>query len=126
MAAPVGGINVPGDDGFLIDGYDHVGLQIYLLGGQTNAHVDRTVTFKLQVSDDLMLGAVRQWVDIVAGYDLGTDATAASWSSVGLTPLHAAIDLENCLHKRVRGNYTYDAAPEVDHPGGVIVMSRLR
>lgn len=126
VAAPVGGINVPSDDGIVMDGFSDIAFQIYLLGGQTNAHVNRTVTAIFQVSDDLLVGAVRQWVTTAAGYDQGTDATSASWSSVGLTALGAAIDFENLQHKRIRMNYTFDGAPQADHPGAVICVERRK
>ncbi len=123
VAAPVGGINVPSDDGIVLD-RPNIAFQLYLLGGQTNAHVNRTVTVTFQVSDDLTVGAARQWVTTAAGYDHGTDATSASWSSVGLTARAAAIDFEKLMHKRIRANYTFDAAPEADHPGAVVITER--
>lgn len=126
VAAPGGGINVPSDDGIVMDGYSDIAFQIHLLGGQTNAHVNRTVTAIFQASDDLMIGAVRQWVTVSTGYDQGTDTTAASWSSVGLTALDAAIDFENFQHRRIRMNYTFDGAPQADHPGAVVAVERRK
>ena len=126
VAAPVGGINVPNDDGIVMDGSKDIAFQLYLLGGQTNGHVDRTATVIFQVSDDVLVGAARQWVTTAAGYDQGTDATSASWSSVGLTSLGAAVDFENVQHRRIRANYTFSAAPGTDHPGAVIIAERRK
>lgn len=126
VAAPVGGINVPSDDGIVMDGFSDTVFQIYALGGQTNAHVDRTVTIKFQGSDDVSISATRRWVDLGVGYDLGTDTTAAAWTSVGLTALDALVDFDGYGHKRIRVNYTFDAAPESDHKGAVVINERRR
>lgn len=126
VAAPGGGINVPSDDGIVMDGYEGIGFQIYALGGQTNAHANRTVTVTFQVSNDVTVAAARRWVPVSVGYDLGTDTTAATWQSVGLTARDAAVDFDNLLHKRIRVNYTFDAAPEADHPGAVVITERRK
>jgi hypothetical protein len=126
VAAPVGGINVPGDDGIVMDGYSSIGLQVYLKGGQSVAHVDRVLTAKIQGSDDAIAGAARVWVDLAVGYDLAANATAATWVSTGLTAKSTLIDLEGYLHSRIRINYSFDAAPHADHPGSVIINSRSR
>lgn len=124
VAAPVGGINVPTDDGIVMDGFPNIAFQIHLRGGQSNAHADRTATLKFQGSNDVTVGAVREWVDLAVGYDLGTDATAASWVSVGLTDLDALVEFEGVSFKRIRANYAFDAAPGADHPGAVVITER--
>ena len=126
VAAPVGGINVPSEDGIVVDGYGGILFQIYLLGGQTDAHVDRTVTVTFQVSDDLTVSAARQWVTIATGYDLTTRMETASWSSVGLTATSAMVDFDGLNCRRIRVNYTFDGAPGVDHPGAVVVNERRK
>jgi hypothetical protein len=72
------------------------------------------------VSDDVTVAAARRWVTVASGYDHTTDATQASWQSIGLTALDAAIDFECLQHKRIRMNYSFDAAPEANHPGAVV------
>jgi len=121
------GINVPSDNGIVMDGYKDIAWELYLLGGQTNGHANCTVTVKFQGSNDVEVPVgTRQWVDLAVGYDLGTDLTAASWLSVGLTALVAQIDFDNWEHKRIRANYSFDVAPGADHPGVVSINYRLK
>jgi hypothetical protein len=126
VADPAGGINVPSDDGIVMDGYKDIHFQIHLRGGQTDAGANRTITLKFQGSNDVEVGGVREWVDLGVGYDLSADATSASWTSLGLTDTDTQVDFDNWMGKRIRANYSFDDAPEADHPGHCVITERRK
>lgn len=124
--APVAWAYAPSVDGIIADGYKDIAFQLYLLGGQSNARADRTLTVKFQGSNDADAGAGRQWVDLGVGYDLTADGTQSTWTSVGLTALDALVDFDNWMHKRIRVAYMWDAVPGSDHPGAIVGTYRMK
>lgn len=125
-SAPVAWAYAPSVDGIIIDGYKDIAFQLYLLGGQTNAGVNRVLTVKFQGSNDADAGAGREWVDLGVGYDLYSDGTASTWVSTGLTALSTLVDFDNWMHKRIRVAYMWDDVPEADHPGAIVGTYRLK
>jgi len=126
LAVVAGPVNIPGDNGIVMDGYKDIQFQIHIVGGQSDGHVNRVATLKFQGSNDVAIGGVREWVDLAVGYDLGSDSTMASWTSTGLTAVDAEIDFDNWMGKRIRAVLSFDTAPHADHPGACVITERRK
>jgi hypothetical protein len=124
VAAPVGGINVPSDDGIVMDGYEDISFQLYLRGGIAAGPTNRTVTVIFQGSNDVTVSAARRWVTLASGYEDDIDDTAPSWQSIGNTVQEALVKFPKLGYKRIRVNYTFDGAPAAGNPGAVVINSR--
>jgi hypothetical protein len=124
VVAPLGGINVPSNDGMIL-GHGAFGLQLYLRGGQTDGGVPRRVVAVLQASNDLEVGGIRQWTTIAGGYDEESDDNASAWTSTGLVVRIPAISIETFPFYRFRVNYTFDGPPGAINPGIVVCVVDL-
>lgn len=115
----------PSVDGIVMDGYKDIAFELYLLGGIGAAAANRTVTVSFEGSNDVEVPAgTRQWVTLGVGYDLTNDGTQPTWAATGATPLVAAVDFDNWMHKRIRVRYDWDADPSVTN--GMIVITERR